>query len=235
MSQDRLSLIARLIDSNADARRHPQVILELVDKLGFRGDKLAEIRTLALIVSACAKAGEYERAAELCEEMVGKAEAVRKSSKGTDAQEVANMTWLACTRVGQSSSYQDSEKKLRLMGHALLLCPTEQVSDLLVSWRMVEDAAASDAQKSPTKTRESQFAVPATSPDRPNTPTSALAQRLTNDAMSLGNAARSYLRTPDGRPHSPMPAAALDSLLHGREGGVRDKLSVGFGTSATAL
>lgn len=222
MSQDRLSLIARLIDSNADARRHPQVVRELVDKLGFRGDKLAEIKTLALIVSACAKAGEYERAAEMCEEMVGKAEAVRRSPKG-DTQEIANMTWLACARVGQSTTYHDSEKKLRLMGHALLLCPTEQVSDLLVSWRAVEESAT-DVQ--PNK-REAQLAVPLTSPDLP----SALAQRLTSDAMSLGHAARSYLRTPDGlgRPNSPLPAAALDSLLHGREGGVRDKLSVGFG------
>lgn len=228
MSQDRLSLIARLIDSNADARRHPQVVLELVDKLGYRGDKVAEIRTLALIVSACAKAGEYERAAEMCEEMVGKAEAVRRSPKGGDTQEIANMTWLACSRVGQSSTYHDSEKKLRLMGHALLLCPTEQVSDLLVSWRAVEESAT-DAQ--PNK-REAQLAIPAMSPDRP---TSALAQRLTSDAMSLGHAARSYLRTPDGlgRPNSPLPAAALDSLLHGREGGVRDKLTVGFGASAS--
>ena len=46
------------------------MILEMVNKLGYRGDKLAEVRTLAMIGDAAVSARDFERAAEMCERMV---------------------------------------------------------------------------------------------------------------------------------------------------------------------
>ncbi|ORY80225.1 secretory pathway protein Sec39-domain-containing protein [Leucosporidium creatinivorum] len=81
LSKDRLSFVARLLASNEDAYKHPDVLLELVEKLGYRGDLLARVRTLAMVAEASLAAEEWEKTREVCERMCGEVEGMRKGSE----------------------------------------------------------------------------------------------------------------------------------------------------------
>ena len=69
LSKDRLDFVAKLLAANDDAYRHPDVVLDLVAKLGFRGDRLAESRVLAMIAAAGLQAGDFVRAADVCDQI----------------------------------------------------------------------------------------------------------------------------------------------------------------------
>ena len=45
LTKDRLSLVSRVLSSNNDAYKHSEVILDLVRKLGFHNDIIAEVKT----------------------------------------------------------------------------------------------------------------------------------------------------------------------------------------------
>lgn len=142
LSKDRLDFVARLLSSNEDAYRHPDVILDLVNKLGYRGDKLAEIRALAMIADSGLQAGDFERAADVCDRMVAAVESLRKS-RAVDAiklvEEAAEVAWRNCFQVGKHDEYPDVDRRMRLLGQALILCPGNKISTLLPVWILLED------------------------------------------------------------------------------------------------
>jgi len=47
--------------------------------------------------------------------------------------------WHSCYQLGRQSEYQNTQKKMRLLGHALHLCPPENTLDILAVWRRLED------------------------------------------------------------------------------------------------
>ncbi|GBE77859.1 hypothetical protein SCP_0107410 [Sparassis crispa] len=61
LTKDRLSLVSRVLSSNSDAYKHTQVILELVEKLGFGGDAIAEVKTLAMLVETALQSEDFTR------------------------------------------------------------------------------------------------------------------------------------------------------------------------------
>ena len=64
LTKDRLSLVSRVLASNTDAYKHTQVILELVRKLGFDHDVVAEVKTLAMLADTALSSGDFDRAYE---------------------------------------------------------------------------------------------------------------------------------------------------------------------------
>jgi hypothetical protein len=62
LTKDRLSLISRVLSSNGDSYKYKEVILELVDKLGFRGDVVARVKTLAMIADTALQAEDFTQA-----------------------------------------------------------------------------------------------------------------------------------------------------------------------------
>ena len=70
LTKDRLSLVSRVLSSNNDAYKHTEVILDLVRKLGFRNDVVAEAKALAMLAETALQAEDYARAWDASETMV---------------------------------------------------------------------------------------------------------------------------------------------------------------------
>ncbi|KAI0080267.1 Sec39-domain-containing protein [Panus rudis PR-1116 ss-1] len=141
LTKDRLSLVSRVLSSNNDAYKHTQVILDLVHKLGFRGDIVAEVKTLAMLADTALQAEDFDRAYETCHKMVETVQELRKASLCTDdptIQEASEVCWVACYQLGRQPEFQDVPKKLILLGRAMELCPAERLVDILTAWRRLE-------------------------------------------------------------------------------------------------
>jgi neuroblastoma-amplified sequence len=142
LTKDRLSLVSRVLSSNNDAYKHTEVILDLVHKLGFRDDAVAEVKTLAMLADTALQAEDFLRAHELNEKMVDIVVNLRSSSpltiKGSAVTEACEVCWVACFQLGRQMEFDDLEKKLSLLGRALELCPAEKLHDILAAWRRLE-------------------------------------------------------------------------------------------------
>lgn len=182
-SKDRLGFVARLLASNEDAYRHPDMILELVAKLGYRGDKLAEIRTLAMISDSSIQAGDFERASEICDRMVKEVEGLRRakdverngdgptsaapspnpatptpgSMRKIDVlHEAADSAWRNCFQLGKHEAFDDIERRLRVLGQALVLCPSDKISVLLPVWTSLEEQVLARADEAKARAERMQ-------------------------------------------------------------------------------
>ena len=140
--KDRLSLVARVLSSTEDAYKHSKVILDLVHRLGYRGDIAAEVKALAMLSDAALQAEDFARASDTSERMV---DIVRKlwevSSTSDDVEkekEAIEVCWHSCFQLGRQTEFHDFSKKLSLLGHALELCPPEHMLDVLGVWRKAE-------------------------------------------------------------------------------------------------
>ncbi|KAG8775093.1 hypothetical protein FRC12_001674 [Ceratobasidium sp. 428] len=141
--KDRLSLIARVLSSTDDAYKHTQVILDLVAKLGFRGDPAAEVKALAMIADSALSAEDFDAAAETSSRMVKTAAKLRAVGTGTPAEaaaanEAIEVCWHTCFQLGRQTEFKDTKAKMTLLAHALELCPAENVGDVLGAWKRLE-------------------------------------------------------------------------------------------------
>ncbi|EMD42011.1 hypothetical protein CERSUDRAFT_120870 [Gelatoporia subvermispora B] len=144
LTKDRLSLLSRVLSSNQDAYKHTQVILELVHKLGFREDIVAEVKTLAMLVETALQAEDFQRAFETCERMVQtvldlRANNLRRDVDDTGVQEAGEVCWVVCFQLARHPEFDDVQKKLMLMGRALELCPADKLHDVLPAWHRLEE------------------------------------------------------------------------------------------------
>ncbi|KAK0208143.1 secretory pathway protein Sec39-domain-containing protein [Desarmillaria ectypa] len=139
LTKDRLSLVSRVLSTNADAYKHTEVILELVHMLGFRGDVTAEVKTLAMLADTALQNEDFTRAYQTSERMVNTVLALRSSNAdASKVQEASEVCWVACFQLGRQAEFDDVGKKLSLLGRSLELCPPEQLHDVLTAWRRLE-------------------------------------------------------------------------------------------------
>ncbi|EGO05166.1 hypothetical protein SERLA73DRAFT_164715 [Serpula lacrymans var. lacrymans S7.3] len=142
LTKDRLSLISRVLSSNADAYKHTQVILDLLYKLGFRNNVAAEAKTLAMLADTALQAEDFARAYEASERMIHTVLHLRSAAPlGVEepmVQEASNVCWVACFQLGRQPEFPDVRKKLLLLGRALELCPADKLHDVLNAWRRLE-------------------------------------------------------------------------------------------------
>ncbi|KZO98321.1 hypothetical protein CALVIDRAFT_562243 [Calocera viscosa TUFC12733] len=144
LTKDKLSLIARLLSSADDMYKHPDVILELVDKLGFSGDDVAHIKALAMIATTALQSEDFAAAATTAETMLARTFELKiaypKAVKDPDSQvfEAITVCWQTCFQLGGQSEYHDLTRKMSLLSNALKLCPAENIADVLSAWRKVE-------------------------------------------------------------------------------------------------
>ncbi|KAK0506297.1 Sec39-domain-containing protein [Armillaria luteobubalina] len=139
LTKDRLSLVSRVLSSNADAYKHAEVILELVYMLGFRGDVTAEVKTLAMLADTALQNEDFQRAYQTSERMINTVLALRSSNAdASKIREASEVCWVACFQLGRQPEFDDVEKKLSLLGRSLELCPPEQLHDVLTAWRRLE-------------------------------------------------------------------------------------------------
>lgn len=136
-SRDRLQLIRRVLSSSDDAYRHAEIVLDLTDKLGYRGDTTARVKVLAMLADAAVQAMEFERAFEHCQAMVALAKSRARTK--SDEDRVEEVCWKTCLELGHQSEYAEVGNKMTLLGWAIELCPSERIPDILAVWRKVED------------------------------------------------------------------------------------------------
>ncbi|KEP52233.1 secretory pathway protein Sec39 [Rhizoctonia solani 123E] len=135
--KDRLSLVGRILSSTEDAYKHTQIILDLVAKLGFRGDPAAEVKALAMIADAALSSEDFEVAAEVGIRMVKTAVKLRGSDTAA-AHEATEICWHTCYQLGRQTEFADTKAKMTLLAHTLELCPPENVNDVLTAWKRLE-------------------------------------------------------------------------------------------------
>lgn len=170
-----------------------------------------------MIVDAALRHDEPALAADMCDRLVG---VLPKAKGAAEAQDVA---WRRCNAVGASASFPDLDRRLRLLGRAMLLAPEIEVTrTLLPAWRLLEKSARDGPTSAPGSLRST-----APSVGRAGTEAAARAAR------SLGKAATGFLRplTPSGdgeeRMRTPSPSGMGEAGHHSRFG-VRSTLSKGF-------
>jgi neuroblastoma-amplified sequence len=251
LAKDKLELVAQLLASNDDAYRHPDVILDLVAKLGHRGDKLAEVRTLAMIANAALQAADYSSAAELCERVVRVVDSLRDSRSPAAAilDKAAEVAWTKCYQVGRHDDFLDYPRRQKLLGNALILCPDSQIAELLATYRSVEAKSrelsghpADSASPNPAHTSPLLPSIVTTHhPFSSNTVSLPSPELATQAARSFGRAASSYFPFRRDGPSSPSSSSAglaspqLDAqaslsndLRRSDHDRLRDKLSDSF-------
>ncbi|KAI1793866.1 secretory pathway protein Sec39-domain-containing protein [Ganoderma leucocontextum] len=143
LTKDRLSLVSRVLSSNNDAYKHTEVILDLVRKLGFRGDAVAEVKTLAMLAETALQAEDFARAYETSETMVNTVLLLCTSSPlgaaDPSIQAASEVCWVTCFQLGRHPECPDVANRLALLGRALEFCPAEKLPDILAAWRTLED------------------------------------------------------------------------------------------------
>jgi len=164
LTKDRLTLIARILSSTDDAYKHIDVMLDIVEKLGYTKDgahlegaagsyESAEVKVLAMLADAALQAEDFARAVSSCERMVEGARKLRSkypphaTPPNYDAsqdplrasvEQAIEVCWHSCFQLGRQSEFRDTHAKLRLLGFALELCPTTNTFNVLGVWRRIE-------------------------------------------------------------------------------------------------
>ncbi|TDL28587.1 Sec39-domain-containing protein [Rickenella mellea] len=148
LTKDKLGLVSRVLSSNESAYKHTEVILDLMRKLGFRDNVAAEVKTLAMVADAALQAEDFARAVEMSERMVNTVLNFKELSPlGADSPDVKaaiEVCWVACYQLGRQPEFDDTEKKMMLLGRALELCPPENIVEILTAWRRTELADIED-------------------------------------------------------------------------------------------
>jgi hypothetical protein len=164
LTKDRLTLIARILSSTDDAYKHMDVMLDIVEKLGYTKDgahlegaagsyESAEVKVLAMLADAALQAEDFGRAVSSCERMVEGARKLRskypphamppnydvsQDPLRASVEQAIEVCWHSCFQLGRQSEFRDTHAKLRLLGFALELCPTANTLNVLGVWRRIE-------------------------------------------------------------------------------------------------
>lgn len=202
LTQDKLRLVSQLLSSNSTAYQHPDVILELVAKLGFKGDHLAETRVLSMLADAALQNEDAKRAGDVCERMIKTVETTKRSRDADKASQASELAWRTCFKFGQSKVLVPTKRKRELLGHALLLCPPEEMQEVLSVWQVIDKAnvvqiAPAEGEPLSPLTAASSLSLPFGLSSRPTTPASisipSSAENAARAALSVGKAASTYL------------------------------------------
>jgi len=115
------------------------MIMELVYKLGFRGNHLAIVKVQAMMIETALQAEDFDTALGISEEMVDTVLALRASSPaGADDPSVRQATevcWVASYQLGRRPELTDLRAKLKVLGLTLELCPPDRIAEILSTWK----------------------------------------------------------------------------------------------------
>ncbi|RUS21516.1 secretory pathway protein Sec39-domain-containing protein [Endogone sp. FLAS-F59071] len=136
-ASNRLDLISRLLSTNPEVYRQFSRIVELARKLGYRDDRVAEIRVMAMLADSALRDEHYDVTYHICMDLVEKGRKVTAPNP-TIKSEINDVSWRICYEVGKNEAYRDLEKRMMLIAFALTMCPREQAVDILNIWRRLE-------------------------------------------------------------------------------------------------
>jgi hypothetical protein len=146
LTKNRLDLVALVLSTSEDAYLHVEVILDLANKLGYRGDNVAEVQVLGMLAEAAMQVPDFEPAADICERMIRLVDETGKRQRqntknGTPASvdSVKDVCWKTCYQLGKQSEFTDLAKRMKFLAKALEYCPAEMITEMLAVWRKLED------------------------------------------------------------------------------------------------
>ncbi|GAA5955614.1 hypothetical protein JCM10213_001586 [Rhodosporidiobolus nylandii] len=210
-SPDKLGIVSCLLSTSDDAHRHPEMILELVRKLGYPAGGKAEVRTLAMLAEAAMLGEDFERAKEMCDRAASVVETMRrqrgKRAEGKegweddqDAEAAAAYAWPACFQLGKHDAWDDLERRKDVVGQALVLCPPQRIAALLPVWTELEKEVAVQAARRAKENAEG--GSKKTGP--------GLGEQAVDGAAKMANflAAAARDAASAAQPPSPLPSAA---------------------------
>nr|KIR44019.1 hypothetical protein I312_06775 [Cryptococcus bacillisporus CA1280] len=135
-----------LSDSSSDAFRHPDLMLELAEKLGCRGDTDRGL-VWGMVGRAAIAKEDWPMASKAVENMV---QTVKKSQDSQTAvkqerQSVANSrstlrseAWTLAHTLSSQSEFSDISAKLSFVSSAIELCPASEIPSILETFRQIE-------------------------------------------------------------------------------------------------
>ncbi|XAO26915.1 hypothetical protein I312_105756 [Cryptococcus bacillisporus CA1280] len=142
-----LSLLSTVLsDSSSDAFRHPDLMLELAEKLGCRGDTDRGL-VWGMVGRAAIAKEDWPMASKAVENMV---QTVKKSQDSQTAvkqerQSVANSrstlrseAWTLAHTLSSQSEFSDISAKLSFVSSAIELCPASEIPSILETFRQIE-------------------------------------------------------------------------------------------------
>jgi hypothetical protein len=162
---NKLDLIRQVLSTSDDAYKHTGIVLELTDKLGFKGDTAARAQVLAMMCDAAVADTAWKIAKERVDEMVAIAQpdtGGAQEAKDRDMHKVRDVTYRSCLALGAQPAYPDLVDRLSLLAQAAALCPADQVPSILPLWRSVQDTLS--ANPASIKAHALALAKPAPSP-----------------------------------------------------------------------
>lgn len=143
MASDRLEIIGKVLASSEGAYRHESVILEIVDKLGYRGDEGAHANVMCRLIALAIGADDADQALALAEKLLDSASKSRATQQYTDQADGRTSAYSTCWRslvdVASMRQFINEDKGAHLLAAAARLCPTEPLLDVLEQWRFAED------------------------------------------------------------------------------------------------
>ncbi|CAG8820803.1 18300_t:CDS:2, partial [Racocetra persica] len=125
ISPNRLDFIDRLLSTYEDAYRDPNSIIKLAKNLGYRNDKVAEVKVMAMLADAALRDNNFVTAYNTCVDLVNVIKVIASANKGdnenTELALANDSAWRICYEVAKQENYRDLEQQMTLMGYALSL------------------------------------------------------------------------------------------------------------------
>ncbi|KAJ1029758.1 hypothetical protein NDA13_003000 [Ustilago tritici] len=139
-TKDKVELVARLLGSQGDAHRSPELVLDLAHRLSSldppsntssgKSDKsLIEARVLAMLSDAATASEDFDQSSTLCLRLI------QSATKSRCNPAVVELTWKSCFQLSKHPGWEDTPQRLTMLGHALSLAPPEQLGGMLRMWR----------------------------------------------------------------------------------------------------
>jgi hypothetical protein len=143
LANNRLDIIGKVLASSEGAYRHETVILEIVDKLGYRGDEVAHVHVMSNLIALAVQADDAVQAHALAQKLLDSAGRSRALQQQGSVPSDGFLAYAACWRtlvdVAQMRQFVDEDKGSHLLAAAVRLCPAESLVNVLEQWRTAEE------------------------------------------------------------------------------------------------
>ncbi|KAJ3163599.1 hypothetical protein HDU86_000182 [Geranomyces michiganensis] len=135
LHKNRLYFIQRVLERDPSAHRSREALLDVTRKV-LREQYTATRKCLAqaLIASAALRDGDWDAAYNMCAELIASTEA----TTAPQDTEVVDAICDICLKLGSTTASDDLEKRMNMVGHALVRCPASQMSKTLALWTSLE-------------------------------------------------------------------------------------------------
>lgn len=153
---DKMDLVARLLATQGDAHRSPELVLDVANRLcgihSASSDKvsdktLVEARTLAMLADASTAAEDFEDAASFCQRLVDRVGTVRsRVATSTSAAEIVEIAWKTCFQLSKHPLWEDTPSRISMLAHAMTLCPPTQLNAMLRQWQALDQQLVAEVE-----------------------------------------------------------------------------------------